>query len=45
MQYKFDKFPYVIIDDALPADLYDKLNANFPKFKKIIGNNEFKETK
>ena len=43
MQYKFDKFPYVIIDDALPTDLYNKLSADFPNYKKIMGNNEYKE--
>ena len=43
MQYKFDSFPYIIIDDALPTDLYNKLQNDFPNFKKIIGNNEFKE--
>ena len=43
IKFKFDKFPYLIIDDALPSDLYKKLNDNFPDYKKIIGNEEFKE--
>ena len=43
MQYKFDKFPYLIIDDALPIELYNKLNDDFPSYKKIIGQNDYKE--
>ena len=37
IQLKFDKFPYLIIDDALPIDLYNKLNDDFPSYNKIIG--------
>ncbi len=43
IKFKFDKFPYIIIDNALPKSLYDELNDNFPKYEKIIGNNEYKE--
>lgn len=43
IQYKFDKYPYLIIDDALPPNLYNKLNDNFPSYKKIIGQNDYKE--
>ena len=43
IKFKFDKFPYIIIDDALPEGLYNKLNDNFPKYEKIISNNEYKE--
>ena len=43
IKFKFDKFPYLIIDDALPVDLYKKLNDTFPKYEKIIAGNEYKE--
>ena len=43
IKFRFDKFPYVIIDDALPKDIYKKLSESFPKPEKIIGNNEYKE--
>tara|TARA_B100000123_G_scaffold270503_1_gene248477 strand:+ start:623 stop:1048 length:426 start_codon:yes stop_codon:yes gene_type:complete len=43
IQFKFNKFPYLIIDDALPEDLYNRLNSNFPRYEKIIGQNEYKE--
>ena len=36
-------FPYLIIDDALPSDYYNKLNDSFPDYSKIINNNEFKQ--
>ncbi len=41
--FKFEKFPYIIIDDALPEKLYENLKKNFPSNNKIIGNNEYKE--
>ena len=43
MHFKFDTFPYIIIDDALPTDLYDHLNKSFPDYKKIIGDNKYRE--
>ena len=43
IKFKFDKFPYLVIDDALPLDLYNKLNDSFPNYEKIIGNNDYKE--
>ena len=43
IRFKFDKFPYIIIDDALPVNLYEELSSNFPKYEKIIGGNEYKE--
>jgi len=43
IQYRSAKFPYLIIDDALPINLYNKLNDNFPSYKKIIGQNDYKE--
>ena len=30
MIYSFNTFPYLIIDDALPVDLYNKLKSAFP---------------
>ena len=38
IQFKFNKFPYLIIDDALPEDLYNRLNSNFPRYEKIDNN-------
>ena len=43
IKFKFEKFPYLIIDDALPDELYETLKKNFPNNEKIIGNNEYKE--
>ena len=43
IKFRFEKFPYLIIDDALPNDLYKILNDSFPKYEKIIGKNEYKE--
>jgi len=43
IQYRSAKFPYLIIDDALPINLYNKLNDHFPSYKKIIGQNDYKE--
>lgn len=39
IQLRLKPFPYFIIDDALPWDLYDSLNENFPNFDKIIKSN------
>ncbi len=43
VKFKFEKFPYIIIDDALPKELYENLSDNFPRNEKIIGNQEYKE--
>jgi len=43
IKFKFDTFPYIIIDDALPANLYEELSSNFPSNEKIINGNEYKE--
>ena len=43
IQFRFEKFPYLIIDDALPEEIYNKLNEGFPSYKKIIGQNNYKE--
>ena len=43
IKFKFEKFPYLIIDDALPTELYNKLSNSFPKYEKIIAGNEYKE--
>lgn len=47
IQLRTNPFPYFIIDNALPEDLYNKLDKEFPKFEKIIkndsGTNEYKE--
>ena len=36
MRYTGDPYPYFVIDDALPSELYESLNNNFPKYEKII---------
>lgn len=38
IQLRTKPYPYFIIDDAIPINLYDKLNDNFPNFEKIIQN-------
>ncbi len=47
IQYRSDPYPYFIIDNALPEDLYKKLNDSFPAYEKIIeknrGINDYKE--
>jgi hypothetical protein len=47
IKFRSKPFPYFIIDDALPWDLYNRLNDTFPDFQKIIsknrGINEYKE--
>ena len=43
MFFNFKTFPYLIIDDALPIDLYNKLKSSFPSNEKIIAHNEYKE--
>lgn len=47
IQYRSDPFPYFIIDNALPENLYKELNDTFPKYEKIIkehrGVNIYKE--
>lgn len=39
IKYTKDPYPYFVIDDALPSDLYESLNHNFPKYEKIIESN------
>jgi hypothetical protein len=39
IQLRTVPFPYFIIDDALPIDLFNELNDSFPNFEKIIKNN------
>lgn len=39
--YNNDPFPYIIIDNALPIDYYNKLDAAFPSYKKIISDREY----
>lgn len=36
MVFTDSPYPYFIIDDALPSELYESLNNNFPKYEKII---------
>lgn len=47
IQLRSSPFPYFIIDNALPWDLYNELNDTFPEYQKIIENNmglnEFKD--
>ncbi len=43
LQFKSGYFPYILIDDALPSDLYDILKSSFPSSEKIIGSNEYHE--
>jgi len=39
IQYRSDPFPYFIIDNALPQELYEELSNSFPNYEKIIKNN------
>ena len=43
MIYNLSTFQYLIIDDAFPIDLYNKVKYNFPINEKIIGQSEYKE--
>lgn len=43
IKYADKPFPYLIIDDALPADLYYKLNKDFPSCEKILGDSNYKQ--
>ena len=38
---KLSPFPYFIIDDALPSELYNHLVDNFPEYQKIVSNDIF----
>ncbi len=40
IQFRSKPYPYFIIDNALPWDLYNRLNDTFPNFQKIISNNK-----
>ncbi len=39
IKFTSDPFPYFIIDDALPIELYNILNDSFPDYEKIINSN------
>ena len=39
IQLRTNPYPYFIIDNALPEDLYNKLDSDFPDYEKIIKNN------
>jgi len=45
--YKTKPFPYFIIDNALPDEIYEELDSTYPDFKKLIhfdrSNNEYIE--
>ena len=43
IQFKSNFFPYIVIDDALPLELYNMLKSSLPRSDKIIGNNEYHE--
>ena len=43
IQFKSNYFPYIVIDDALPLELYNMLKSSLPSSEKIIGNNEYHE--
>ena len=43
IQFKSNFFPYIVIDDALPLELYNMLKSSLPSSEKIIGNNEYHE--
>ncbi len=38
-------FSYVIIDEALPFDLYNKLNEDFPSYEKILDNVKYQQNR
>ena len=40
-KYTSKPFPYIVIDDALPFDYYEKLDKSFPEYQKIINNQEY----
>lgn len=39
--YNSKPFPYIVIDDALPYDYYNELDASFPEYQKILNNREY----
>lgn len=47
IKFRLSPFPYFIIDDALPLELYNRLDKSFPEYQKIIsmnrGLNEYQE--
>ena len=43
IQFKSNYFPYIVIDDALPLELYNMLKSKLPTSEKIIGKNEYHE--
>ena len=40
MSFSFNTFPYLIIDYALPIDLFNKFKSKFSNNKKITGQNK-----
>ena len=40
-KYTSKPFPYIVIDDALPTDYYNKLDESFPEYEKIINSQEY----
>lgn len=39
IKFNHDPYPYFVIDDALPNDLYNSLNDSFPEYEEIIKSN------
>lgn len=40
IKFNHDPYPYFVIDDALPNDLYNSLNDSFPEYEEIIKSNQ-----
>lgn len=39
IKYTTDPYPYFVIDDALPIEIYNSLDESFPEYEKIIKSN------